>query len=191
MLDEANHIVQRQEGASALSDEFPDAIVEPTEKLEWSYHNRSLHSEMCDRVEANNRRALLAALEKAKIRTMIVKIDHSDETNEVTALDHFAYRGLENEEPVDIPNIPVTIQEIGQRVDLKGGHWFFLDEGTETLEAAIDFVCREYLQDFLDEYWIVKGSGTFLFDTAYKTIKLNLEMTVHEAVEREQAWGPL
>ncbi len=158
------------------------------ERTEWEWLDLDRQREMRKRVEAHNRDALFAALAEAEIRTVSVKVQIVDEgqEGEETEPPVLAYHGLENEEPIEIPTIRVTIQRFACNMSGKCR----LTESLFTLETALEDICEEYLQGAFWKFeWPEAAWGTFILDTTNKTIKLNGQAAVRNRVKLEGTWG--
>jgi hypothetical protein len=126
-------------------------------------------------VNAHNREILFAALTAAGVRTVVIDFDAygGDIDGRIDA-----YAGVKGEGPIQLPGTSVTIQVI----DDDWREWQVKDQ-TETLKSAIDTVCYEYLEQTHDGWDHHPGAfGTFTFDAADKTIKLDFNERIDDSI---------
>ena len=126
-------------------------------------------------VNAYNRDVLFTALIAAGIRTVIVDFDGYGDEGQIE--DVRAYKGAENEDPMVIPSTPLTIQVI------EDWEQYQIKDQPEMLANAIETVCYEYLEQTHDGWEINEGAlGTFTFDVADKTIKLDFNKRIQDSI---------
>jgi hypothetical protein len=126
-------------------------------------------------VNAYNRDVLFTALIAAGIRTVIVDFDGYGDQGQIE--DVRAYKGAENEDCMVIPTTPLTIQVI------EGWKQYLIKDQPEMLANAIETVCYEYLEQTHDGWENDGGAfGTFTFDAADKTIKLDFNERIEDSI---------
>jgi hypothetical protein len=163
------------------------------DKREWETMI-ARYNEITVPVNAHNREVLFAALAAAGIHTVDVEFNGCGDDGQIESITCFGGEGEMELPPTPLPT-PLTIQVIDSMISfwlkINGddklvsiGDGKVTGKTAETLQSAIETVCYGCLEQTHGGWEIDEGSfGTFNFDVAKKTIKLDFNRRVEDVVE--------
>jgi hypothetical protein len=147
----------------------------------WN-QRRARRERLAIEVNRHNKEVLFAALTAANIHSVTVDFDGCGDDGQIEEIEAFGEGG----DKMELPTItsPLTIHTIDAELDeIK-----VENHTSETLADAIDTLCYDFLEQTHDGWEIscdnFNGSyGTFTFDVAKKSIKLDFNERIEDVRE--------